>query len=292
MHSAMVGDCLNAGAGVFCEKPFTLAAADSDRLEALSADRGLVTQVGYHNRFVAAFAEVKRLVDAGAIGRITRVLGEAYGPVVLKPQGATWRSQKNEGGGCLYDYAAHVINLVNWYLGPPLTVGGSHLNSVFSREIDDEVSTTMFYPEGTSAQISATWSDESQRKMTTRVTLWGTRGRIFADRQECQVYLRDKQGLPDGYRQGWNVRYTTDLTPPVWYYLRGEEYSAQIDQFVTRVETRRLEGLNDFASAAVTDRTIGMIVEDAAATPQRGEAAVRVAGPRRRWWQLRQPASA
>ena len=31
--------------------------------------RGLVTQVGYHNRFVGAFAEVKRLLDAGAIGR-------------------------------------------------------------------------------------------------------------------------------------------------------------------------------------------------------------------------------
>ena len=65
--------------------------------------------------------------------------------------------------------------------------------------------------------------------MTTRITVWGTAGRIFADRQECQVYLRDGAVAPEGYEQGWNVSYTTELTEPVWFYLRGEEYSAQID---------------------------------------------------------------
>ncbi len=35
------------------------------------ADAGLVTQVGYHNRFVGSFREVKRLLDAGAIGAVS-----------------------------------------------------------------------------------------------------------------------------------------------------------------------------------------------------------------------------
>ncbi len=34
----------------------------------------------------------------------------------------------------------------------------------------------------------------------------------------------------EGYQTGWNVRYTTELTEPVWFYLRGEEYSAQLDR--------------------------------------------------------------
>ena len=68
--------------------------------------------------------------------------------------------------------------------------------------------------------------------MTTRIMIWGSTGRIFADRQECQVYLREDAPLPPGYQPGWNVRYTTELTEPVWFYLRGEEYSAQIDHFV------------------------------------------------------------
>ena len=83
--------------------------------------------------------------------------------------------------------------------------------------------------------------------MTTRITIWGTAGRIYADRQECQVYLRDTAPIPDGYEQGWNVRYTTELTEPVWFYLRGEEYSAQVDHFVDRVKAGELDGLNGFA---------------------------------------------
>lgn len=264
LHAPMVRKALNAGLHVFCEKPFCLDPAEADELTALAHSKGLVTQVGYHYRYVGAFQEVKRLIDSGAIGKVTHILAEAYGPVVLKPQGGTWRSKKGQGGGSLYDYAAHPLNLVNWYLGEPQRVGGSVLNRVFSRETDDEVFSTLFYPGGASAQLSVNWSDESQRKMTTKITLWGTEGRIFADRQECQVYLRESAPLPDGYTAGWNVRYTTELTEPVWFYLRGEEYSAQVDAFVGRIERHELDGLNSFASAAETDRSIALLVDDAA----------------------------
>jgi predicted dehydrogenase len=291
-HAKMVGSALERGIHVFCEKPFTLDVHDAQRLTSLGCDRGLVTQVGYHNRFVGAFREVKTLLNAGAIGDVTRVLGEAYGPVVLKPKGGTWRSQRNEGGGCLYDYAAHIINLVNWYVGEPTGVGGTALNRVFSREIDDEVSSTLYFPQGRSAQISVNWSDESYRKMTTRLTIWGTAGRIYADRQECQVYLRDTARLPDGYEQGWNVRYTTDLTQPVWFYLRGEEYSAQIDSFIQNIKIGHADGVNDFASAAVTDKVIAMMVSDAQKNPSTladgtAEPAHTPRAQRLRWWRRR-----
>jgi predicted dehydrogenase len=259
----MVRSALNRGLHVFCEKPLTLAPDDGEELVALARDRSAVTQVGYHNRFVGGFAEVKTLLDAGAIGSVTHAAGEAYGPVVLRAKGSTWRSVKQEGGGALFDYAAHPLNLLNWYLGEPVGVGGTVLNSIFSREIDDEVHGTLFYDRGRSARISVNWSDESYRKMTTRITVWGTTGRIFADRQEVQVYLRDTAILPPGYQRGWNVRYTTELTEPVGFYLRGEEYSAQIDHFVERVRDRRVEGINTFASAAATDRVIAMMIADA-----------------------------
>lgn len=263
-HAAMVRAALDRGIHVFCEKPFTLAPHESAALADLAAEKGLVTQVGYHNRFVGAFGEVKRLLDVGAIGSVTHALGEAYGPVILKPQGGTWRSQRDAGGGCLYDYAAHPLDLLNWYLGEPSGVRGTILKPIFSRDLDDEVFSTLFYPDGRTAQLSVNWSDESQRKMTTRVTIWGTAGRIFADRQEIQVYLRDTAQIPPGYEAGWNVRYTTELTEPVWFYLRGEEYSAQIDAFVQRVRAGQTNGTNEFRSAAVADRVISMMLEDAA----------------------------
>lgn len=271
-HAAMVRHALERGINVFCEKPLCLRSSESFELAELAASRGLITQVGYHNKFVGAFQEVKRVLDAGAIGRVTHILAEAYGPVVLRPKGSTWRSQKTEGGGCLYDYAAHPIDLMTWYVGSPTGAGGTVLGKVFSQETDDEVFGTLYFPDGVSGQVSVNWSDESYRKMTTRITIWGTLGRIHADRQECQVYLRSDAPVPEGYRTGWNVKYTTELTDEVWFYLRGEEYSAQLDHFVRAVESGASDGTNSFAGAAVTDQVLELMVADAEGRPTDGEA--------------------
>lgn len=262
LHAGMIRSATERGIHLFCEKPLVIDPAESGTLADAAAARGLVTQVGYHNRFAGTFREVHRLLGLGAIGPVNMALAEAYGPVVLKASGQTWRSQRATGGGCLYDYAAHPLNLLTWYLGMPQSVSGSQLTSIFSAQIDDAVAATLHYAGGT-AQLTANWSDESQRKMTTTVTLWGSHGRIHADRQEIQVYLRDTGSIPEGYRAGWNVRYTTELTEAPWFYLRGEEYSAQLDAFVRRVRDGAVEGQNDFRSAAATDRVLAMIREDA-----------------------------
>lgn len=262
-HGLLVKLALERGIHVFCEKPFCLDPAESQALAGLAAAKGLVTQVGYHYRFVGAFQQVKRVLDAGGIGKVTHVLAEAYGPVVLRPQGKTWRTQKDEGGGCLYDYVTHPVNLLNWFFGAPQTVTGSMMKSVFSKDTDDEVYSTIIFPDGISAQLSVNWSDESYRKMSVKISVIGTQGRIYADRQECQVYQRKDAPEIDGYTRGWNVRYTTDLTNPVWFYLRGEEYSAQIDYFIRSVIAREPKNLNSFATAAQTDQVLAMIARNA-----------------------------
>jgi predicted dehydrogenase len=288
-HADMVRKALTRDLHVFCEKPFVLDADEGDALSRMAEERARVNQVGYHYRFVGAFREVKRLLDAGVIGTVSHAMAEAYGPVVLRPKGATWRNQRSEGGGCLYDYAAHPINLLNWYFGATQAVGGTVLNSIFSRETEDEVYGTLHFDRGVSAQLSVNWSDESYRKMSTKITLWGEHGRIYADRQEVQVFLRDTVEPPPGYTEGWNVRYTTELTDPVWFYVRGEEYSAQLDYFVESARTGRRDNVNSFASAAMTDRTISMLIADAKAghrtAPDGAAAAAAAAGrERKRGW--------
>lgn len=273
LHAPMVRKALERGIHVFCEKPFCLDWRDAEALTALAAERGLVSQVGYHYRYVGAFQEMKRIIDSGALGEITHVLAEAYGPVVLRPKGTTWRTDRAEGGGCLYDYAAHPINLLNWYFGEPTGASGTILNSIFSADTDDEVYSTLTWENGLSAHLSVNWSDESYRKMSTKMTMIGTNGRLYADRQECQLYLRKPSEALSGYQAGWNVRYTTELTEEVGFYLRGEEYSAQIDDFVAAVISKTGAGTaNTFASAAQTDKTIAMMLADRDSAPTRSRA--------------------
>ena len=264
LHGEMVLAALHKGLHVFCEKPFCLTVEEGARAVELARERGVVTQVGYHYRFVGAFQEVERLLAQQAIGRVTHVLAEAYGPVVLRPQGSTWRTRRSEGGGCLYDYAAHPLNLLNWYFGKPESAAGCVMRKIFSEDTEDEVVGTLKFRDDVSAQLSVNWSDESFRKMGTSLRITGTGGRIFVDRQECHLYLRESTNIPEGYQQGWNVRYTTDLTESVWFYLRGEEYSAQLNYFVRCIEQeQRQSNVNSFGESLVTDQSIDLIIRDA-----------------------------
>jgi predicted dehydrogenase len=259
LHADMVERALKRDLHVFCEKPFVLDVADGERLVELAEARQLVTQIGYHYRFVGAFRAAAEIVASGALGPIHHVRAEAYGPVVLRPKGGTWRTAKNEGGGALYDYACHAIDLVGMVLGPPQSVDGVVVNRLYSRDVEDEIYCTLRFAEGASGQLAVNWSDESYRKMSTRITVWGKNGRLNADRQECQVYLREAHPARPDLPPGWSVRYTTELTEEVWYYLRGEEYSAQVDHFVRRAAEREVDGINTFRSALETDRVVAMI---------------------------------
>lgn len=269
-HAEIVERALDRGLHVFCEKPFVLDAATGYRLAALAESKGVVSQVGYHYRFVAAFAEARRLLDLGLIGKIHNVRAEAYGPVVLRPKGSTWRSQKSEGGGCLFDYACHAIDQLNFLFGRPQAVSGTVFNSIFSNGVDDEIYSTFHYDQGFSAQLAANWSDESFRKMSLKISIWGTNGRLVVDRQEIQVYLRKLEQPVENFTEGWNVRYTTELTPPVWFYMRGEEYSAQVDHFVRCIRDGATSA-SSFRSACDADLVAAMMQEDAerARTPIR-----------------------
>jgi predicted dehydrogenase len=261
-HGEMVRAALDRHLHVFCEKPFCLNANEGAELAALAKDRRLVNQVGYHCRFVGAFKEAKRLVAGGTLGRVHHVRAESYGPVVLRPKGASWRARRTEGGGCLYDYASHAIDLVTYLVGTPDRVSGTVLNRIFSQDVEDEVYTTLYFPDGMTGQLSSNWSDESYRKLSTKMTIWGTNGRLTVDRQEVQLFLRDNVVGNPVLKLGWNVLYTTELTDEVWYYLRGEEYSAQIDHFIRCIETRQTETISSFATAVETDQIVSMIVED------------------------------
>jgi predicted dehydrogenase len=265
LHEEMVDAALDANLHVFCEKPFCLNPAAAARLAEKAAEKQLVNQVGYHYRFVATFERARRLIaEKKAIGDVSRADIEALGPVVVRARGMTWRTRKAEGGGCLYDYAVHAIDLSNYLLGTPTTLSGSMLTKIFSQDVDDAVASTLVLKNGATARISANWSDQTERKMSMKVTVWGTKGKIVADRQELHVYANPNADAPAGLSTGWNAFNITELAGAPWFYLRGEEYSDQIEHFVQAVEHRMPETRSSFRSAATTDAIAAAIRADAA----------------------------
>jgi predicted dehydrogenase len=260
LHYPMVKYAFEKKIHVFCEKPFSLSTGEGSELVSIAKKENLVNQVGYHNHFIGTFIELKRLIQAGIPGEIVNFKGEAYGPVVVKEISDTWRSKPEEGGGCLYDYASHVINLVQEILGRPAKVYGAILQSIYSKGVDDAVYAIMQLENKVTGLLSVNWSDDTYRKMSTSVTVEGKKGKIICDATEIKIYLKDADSR-ENLKKGWTIKYITDFALPVNFYLRGEEYSAQIDYFVNNVINKRSGNINTFEQALYTDKVIEMILE-------------------------------
>jgi predicted dehydrogenase len=260
LHADQIQLALENNIHVFAEKPFCLDVKDSQKVTEEAAKRGLVTQVGYHNRFIGTFIRAKEIIDKGYLGKIYHIEGSAFGPVVTKKQKESWRTQKSEGGGCLYDYSAHVINLMEYYVGKSTKVENAILQKIYSTGTEDAVFADFLYPDNLTGRVTVDWTDETYRKMVTSATVYGEQGKLIVNSQELKVYL--KNNIDDAKLvQGWNVSWLTDHSLPVNFYLRGEEYSAQIDSFVEAVINKDTNNKNSFRSALDTDLTIAEIFD-------------------------------
>jgi len=247
---------------VFVEKPFALTVASGQQLvEKVSATQ-LANQVGYFLRFNEMFELVKQHLEAHRIGTLVHYRNEMYGRSVLRASKTSWRSKKNEGGGCLLDFASHCIDLSDYFFGPPCAVRGSLLKNVFSTNVEDAAYTTLLYDSGLSGNLMVNWSDESYRRPYNRIEILGTAGKIVADRQECRLFLKEADEV-GGYPKGWSITYLPERHRHVRFDIRGTEFTAQLDHFVDCIKRRQTSNVCTFADGLRTDRVIEAIEQDA-----------------------------
>src|SRR5690606_36079371 len=111
--------CLDSGRAVFCQKPLGRSAAETAQAVAAARSSNRLLAVDMCYRFVRAFARIKDLAAAGAIGEIYAcdlVFHNAYGP-----DKAWYYDPALSGGGCVIDLGIHLIDLALWFLdAPPL----------------------------------------------------------------------------------------------------------------------------------------------------------------------------
>jgi len=109
-HHGAVMDCAAAGVHVFLEKPMAVTLDEGREMAAAMQAAGLALGFGFKMRFEAVFAEARRLVAEGTIGRPRYATFSFYQPT--PPGERIWYADI----GVLRDMLVHMIDLAGWVL--------------------------------------------------------------------------------------------------------------------------------------------------------------------------------
>ena len=118
-HAEQLLAAMAAGKHIYCDKPLVVGDEDMARVEkALQGYHG-IGQMTFNYRFFPATLRAKQLIEEGFVGNVTgfRAAYLHSGSVdPAKPMG--WKQLKSEGGGVLQDLGSHVVDLMDYFIGP------------------------------------------------------------------------------------------------------------------------------------------------------------------------------
>ena len=104
---------------VYCDKPLVATAAEAEEIQAALSDYRATAQMTFHNRFFPATMRAKQLIDQGALGHVLGFRAcYLHGGNSNPAAPLTWRLTAAAGGGVIADLASHVLDLVDWLIGP------------------------------------------------------------------------------------------------------------------------------------------------------------------------------
>jgi predicted dehydrogenase len=108
-----------AGRPFWIEKPVGRNVEDTAAVAA-AANAGLVTSIGFNYRHAPAVEHSRELVASGALGRVTNVRAVFFSGYASEPKGAlSWRFNRElAGSGALGDLLSHVVDLMQYVVGP------------------------------------------------------------------------------------------------------------------------------------------------------------------------------
>jgi predicted dehydrogenase len=120
LHREIGVAAAEAGKPFWIEKPVGRDAKEAGDVAAAAAKSGVVTSVGYNYRHAPGVERVRELVSNGELGRITNVRAVFFNGYASEPKGAlSWRFIRDlAGSGALGDLLSHVVDLVQYLLGP------------------------------------------------------------------------------------------------------------------------------------------------------------------------------
>ena len=155
--------------------------------------------VAYYRRGLARFLKVKELVDTQAIGDIRFVTTTFYSPPQpdeLDPETLPWRVKPEiAGGGRFVDLASHLLDFLDYILGPIKSVQGFAANQGGLFPAEDIVSSAYQFESG--VQGVCTWCFTAFDDLD-RTEIVGSKGKItFSTFDANPVLLTTQQGTTE-----------------------------------------------------------------------------------------------
>lgn len=172
-HLALAQRGLDHGKHLLLEKPVGVDLCAAEEFIKLAACSSLCVSVVASRRFDLVIAQMKRDLDAGAIGRPTDVSVS----MLLKRglsyyrHGSGWRGVS---GSVLLNQAIHWIDVLIWMFGPPRQVSARLTRNRREVSVYDEATVWALHPGGVRSTLHA--STACARSMPERLRLEGTRG--------------------------------------------------------------------------------------------------------------------
>ena len=120
LHREIGVAAAEAGKPFWIEKPVGRNVEETAAVAAAANAAGLVTSVGFNYRHAPAVEHTRELVADGALGRITNVRAVFFSGYASEPKGVlSWRFDRQQAGsGALGDLLSHVVDLLQYLVGP------------------------------------------------------------------------------------------------------------------------------------------------------------------------------
>jgi predicted dehydrogenase len=255
-HVSLVSDLLesNPGLSVFVEKPLA-ASYDQAKVacEVATRSRG-VHMVGFQKRFSPVFREAKRLIEQNALGAPIFFRGYAFSSDGVR-KGSAWRFHKNTGG-VLLDSAPHLLDILIWFFGEPITTAAVK-KRVYSSEVEDYVHAILSYESGLQGHIDACWSLPNFRLPEFLIEMYGRNGLLTV----TDDYVRFAPSRGSG-RIGGQTHNRQSFDTSVPFLLADADYTMEDIAFLNAVRTQTMPELS-FVHAAKVNALIDRIHESA-----------------------------
>ncbi len=170
---------LDRGKHVLVEKPMGRNLEEAARMRAAALASGTVFKVGFNHRYHPAIAEAHRRFSRGDIGSLINIRCR-YGHGGRPGYEREWRGNRElAGGGELTDQGVHVVDLINWFAGPPATAYAMLQTAVWPLgDLEDNAFGMFRWPGGAVALLHTSWT---QWKNLFSLEVFGDRGALIIE---------------------------------------------------------------------------------------------------------------